>query len=268
MKLEVLGSIQDGGAPHLGCKCDICESTRENPGFQRLISSLLLKENDEEDSATYLIEATPDIRRQIDGNFLDGVFIPHANLGPIGGIEFFGEEGLEANMLTTYCNEDTEHYLMNNDPYRKMIDRGNLELQRFEDGEKQQLQGAEIEALSFEHPHLGHQATAYKIHGNGKTVFYLPDTNEWTKRQLEEIEEADIAIIDGTFWSDNEIDRYDEVPHPTIEESIVRFKNTDTDIYFTHMNHTNPVLRKDSSEREELEEAGFNVAVKGMEFDL
>ncbi|WEL19306.1 MBL fold metallo-hydrolase [Candidatus Nanohalococcus occultus] len=268
MILEVLGSVQDGGAPHLGCTCDVCEKTREDPSLPGLISSLLLKENDDEDSAKYLIEATPDIRLQITGEFLDGVFLPHAKLGPIGGFEFFGEEGLDANMLTTYCNSDVEHYLMNNDPYRRMVDRGNIEIQGFDDGDSVRLQGTQIKALTYEHPHLGHKATAYKIIGENKTVFYLPDTNEWTERQLKEIEEADIAIIDGTFWNEDEIDRYNEVPHPTIEESMVRFKNYDTEIYFTHLNHTNPALREDSDERKELEENGFGVAVMDMEFDL
>lgn len=268
MELEILGSVQDGGVPHLGCGCDICEATREDPSKPGLISSLLLKECEDGNCVRYLIEATPDIRLQVEWEFLDGVFIPHAKLGPLGGIEFFGEEGLDTTKLTTYCNEDVEHYLMNNDPYRRMVDRGNLELKRFDDGDTEKLQGVEIEAVSFEHPHLGHCATAYKIHGEEITVFYLPDTNEWTEEQLREIEEADIAIIDGTFWSEDEIDRYDEVPHPTIQRSMERFADHDTDIYFTHMNHTNPVLREESSERQELEENGFDIVEMGMEFDL
>lgn len=267
MKLEVLGSVQDGGAPHLGCNCDICEKTREDPSRPGLISSLLLKETDQEYPSRYLFEATPDIRLQIDGHRVDGVFIPHAKLGPLGGLEFFGEESLDTDMMTTYCNGDVEHHLMNNDPYRRMIDRGNLEIQSFDDGDEVELQGVTVEAITYEHPHLGHAATAYKLKGD-QTIFYLPDTNEWTEEQLREIEKADVAIIDGTFWNEDEIDRYDEVPHPTIQDSMERFADTDTDIYFTHLNHTNPALREESEERQKLEENGFGVVVMGMEFDL
>ncbi|MFB6245596.1 MAG: MBL fold metallo-hydrolase [Candidatus Nanohaloarchaea archaeon] len=266
MKVEVLGSAQDGGTPHLGCDCEFCERTREDPTIHGLISSIMIEKS--EGSGRYLVEATPNIMMQIGSKYVDGLFVPHARLGTLGGIEFFGEEGMDADNLAVYCNPDVKHHLMNNDPYRRLIDRGNISTMDFCDGDSEQIGDGSIKALTMDHPHLGHDTTAYRIRGSERTLFYLPDINDWTPAIKREIEDADLAIIDGTFWSRDEIDRYDEVPHPTVQDSMEEFSDLETEIYFTHLNHTNPLLLKDSEEREEVESRGFGVAERGMEFEL
>ncbi|MFB6145168.1 MAG: MBL fold metallo-hydrolase [Candidatus Nanohaloarchaea archaeon] len=268
MKVEVLGSVQDGGVPHLGCDCDLCESVRDDPEQSYSIASLLLKEDDEEDAIRYLIEATPDIRYQIRGKYLDGVFIPYAQIGNITGLLFLGEEGIDSRGINVYVNEHAENFLMQNDPFRRLIDRGNIEMESFEDGDEQRVQGGKVTAERYRHPMVKHNTTAYIIEGDSKTLFYLSDITEWNDDILERIQEADIAIIDGTFWSRDEIERFEEVPHPPIEESMGEMEGFETEIYFTHMNHTNPVLQEDSEERKELEGRGFKVAYEGLELDL
>ena len=74
--------------------------------------------------------------------------------------------------------------------------------------------------------------------------------------------------MDGTFWSEDEIGRFEEVPHPPIRRSIDQFDDFETDIYFTHLNHTNPVVRQDSDERKELRRKGFSVLDGGESFKI
>ena len=38
----VLGTAQDAGLPQIGCELDHCERARRDPGFERLVTSLLL----------------------------------------------------------------------------------------------------------------------------------------------------------------------------------------------------------------------------------
>ena len=269
MKVEVLGNVQDGGVPHLGCDCDVCKNARENPGEQKFVSSLLLKENEDENSARYLVEASPDIRMQLSGGeYIDGVFIPLATLGHLTGLQYFGPEGPDASDLSVYCCEEVEDFMMKNDPYRLLIDRDNLEMQSFSDGDKVDLQGGSVESRQFYHQHVNYSTTGYMIEGEDRKLFYLADITEFTEEIEACIEEADVALIDGTFWSEDEIGRYEEVPHPEIRRSLDQFEDLDTKIYFIHMNHTNPVLREASEEREELEERGFSVADQGHEFQL
>lgn len=265
----MLGKVQDGGVPHLGCQCDYCEQAREAPAqAPGLITALMLKETSDEDSIRYLVEATPDIRLQVTNEVLDGVFVPHAKLGHVSGLLFFGEEGMDADHLAVYCNEGTEHFLMTNDPYRMLVDRENIDIREFREGAEEELQGGTITAYEFDHPHLSDTTTGYFIEGEQSSLFYLPDVQEWTDRMKELIERADVAIIDGTFWSETEIDRYEEVPHPTIEHSMDEFADFDTEVYFTHLNHTNPALREDSEERAEMERRGFRVVDEGQVFEV
>ena len=268
MRVEVLGNVQDGGVPHLGCDCEICSKARDDPSEAKYVESILLKENNDENTARYLVNATPDIRQQVKWKYLDGIFVPHEGLGHITGLQFFGQEGPDISELSVFCCDDVEDYMMKNDPYRFLVDRNNLELHDFSDGETLELRGGEIESIQFHHPHLNHDTTAYMIHGEDKKLFYLADITDFNREIEEKVEEADIAIIDGTFWSEDEIGRFEEVPHPPIRRSLDEFADTDTKIYFTHLNHTNPALREDTEERSELESQGFHVAEQGMEFKL
>ena len=268
MKVEVLGNVQDGGVPHLGCDCEVCEEARNNPEKKRYVTSLMLKEDGSEDSIRYLIDATPDIRFQIKGDYLDGVFVPHSELGHITGLLYFGQEGIDASGIRVHGNQAVEDFLMKNDPFRYLLDRENIQTREFEDGDTEDIQGGEIEVREVEHSHIGGKTASYMIHGEEKKLYYLSDITEWSDEVIECIKEADIAIIDGTFWSRDEIDRFNEVPHPPIQESMDAMEGFGTDIYFTHINHTNPVLIEDSEERQELEDRGFNIVEQGMEFEI
>ncbi len=268
MKVEVLGNVQDGGVPHLGCNCDICEKARKDKDYQKYVSSLILKENDDKDSIRYLIDPTADIRFQIVGDYIDGIFASHGHLGHITGLLYFGRESLDATKLPVYCTEKTKDFIMKNDPYRLLIDRNNIEINEIEDGSEEEIQGGVIEARQVPHRHLSTDALSFMIEGEEKKLYYLSDIDEWTDKAVESVKEADIAIIDGTFWSRDEIDRYEDVPHPPIKETMEKMRDFDTDIYFTHLNHTNPALRENSDERKQMEEQGFGIVEQGQVFEI
>ncbi len=268
MKIEVLGNVQDGGVPHLGYETEINEEARKNPEKRKYVTSIILKEDGSEDSPRYLIDATPDIRFQIKAGYLDGIFVPHSQLGHITGLLYFGQEGVDTSGLPVYCNDAVKNFLMKNDPFRFLIDRENLSITEFNDGDIQEIQGGKIESREVPHSHISRNTTSYMIEGENKKLYYLPDINEFNEDAINSIKEADITIIDGTFWDEEEIDRYEEVPHPTIKQTMEQMKDFDTEIYFTHINHTNPVLIEDSRERREMEEKGFKIVEKGQEFEI
>ena len=268
MKIEILGSVQDGGVPHLGCECEVCKKARDDCSEQKYIGSLLVKENEKDNSVRYLIDVTPDVRHQIKGDYLDGVFVTNGHLGHINGLPFFGTESLDTDSLSLYCTDEMRHFIMNNDPYRLMVDRNQLEIHETNDREAVEIRGGEIEFRNVPHNYVNTDTTSFMIKGEDKKLYYLSDIDEWTDEAIASVEEADIAIVDGTFWSKKEIDRYEEVPHPTIQETMNKMEDFDTEIYFIHLNHTNPVLREDSEEREEVENRGFEIAEKGIELEL
>lgn len=268
MKIEILGNVQDGGVPHLGCSCEVCEAAREDANKQKYVGAMLVKENGEEDSIQYLIDASPDIRYQIKGEYLDGVFLSHGHLGHTGGILYFGTEALDTDGLAVHCTPEMRNFLMNNDPYRLLVDRGQIDIQEFDNEERINVQGGWIEPRHVLHRYVTTDTTSFMIKGDEKKLYYLSDIDEWTDDAKESVREADIAVVDGTFWSKEEIERYEEVPHPTIQDTMEEFEGDDVEIHFTHLNHTNPVLREESEERKEVEENGFGVVERGQVFEI
>ena len=63
-----------------------------------------------------------------------------------------------------------------------------------------------------------------------------------------------------------------EVPHPFVEETAKHMAglpdSVKSKIHFIHFNHTNPLLKKSSKEKDQVRAAGFNVAEEGMIFKL
>jgi hypothetical protein len=175
---------------------------------------------------------------------------------------------MEAEGVPIYCSEGIENFLMKNDPYRLMIDRENMVINTVEENEEVEVQGGSIEPKEVVHRGAYADTFSFMIHGEEKKLYYVSDLDKWNEKALDSVKEADIAIVDGCFWTKDEIDRFDEVPHPPIKETMEKMEDFDTEIIFTHLNHTNPALRENSEERAELEERGFKVAEKGMEIEL
>ena len=87
------------------------------------------------------------------------------------------------------------------------------------------------------------------------------------------ITEIDYAFIDGTFYKDGELERdMSNIPHPFVVESMEVLKNLSnkdkSKVYFIHLNHTNPLLQKNSLERKTVISKGFNYAKQGMTIRL
>jgi pyrroloquinoline quinone biosynthesis protein B len=268
LKIEVLGSVQDGGVPHLSCDCDVCKPARRDSEKVRYVHSIMLRENGDDDSVRYLIGASPDIRFQIKGDYIDGIFLSHNHLGDITGLLWLGQSSMNSSGVPVYCTEDIEDYMMKNDPFRLLIDRGNIDINNIEPDSGIKIQGGIVEPREVINRGDYADTLSFMITGEDKKLYYVTDLDEWTEDAVESVKEADIAIVDGCFWSSGEINRYEEVPHPTVENTIELMKDFDTEIYFTHMNHTNPILRENSEERKKVEENGFKVLEEGMEFTL
>ena len=96
----------------------------------------------------------------------------------------------------------------------------------------------------------------------------------WEKSIVDEIKQVDYAIIDATFYDSKEVNYRDisEIPHPFVTESMDLFDSIDirekNKIYFIHLNHTNPLINKDSDQYKLVRSKGYNVAEEGMKLKL
>lgn len=262
MEIRVAGRAQDAGVPHLGCRCEVCERARGDPAERMYASSLVL------DGAgdRHLVDATPDLRFQVPGDRLDGVFLTHAHLGHASGLLQFGTEALDADGLPVYCTDPVASFVEGNAPFRLLVERGQVDLVRTPPGEPVRVGDATVEPRAVEHRGIT-DTVAYLIEGD-RSVLYMSDLDAWTPDAIALVAAADVALIDGTFFRKDELDRHGDVPHPAIVDSMERIDPAATETYFTHLNHTNPVLRPGSEARRAVRDRGFGIARRGATFEV
>ena len=282
--LKVLGTIQDGGIPHMGCSKECCSNYFLSKKSRIGVSSLgvsNLKHN-----TNYIIDATPNINFQlIDliGNAdpskkLNGIFLTHAHMGHYAGLLNFGRESLNSKNIPLYLMPKFYNFILNNGPWNQLVELNNIKLNKIYNGEKVILHN-NLSFTPIQVPHRDEysETVGYVIEGTHKKALYIPDIDKWAKWEVsivEMIKNVDYAFLDGTFFDEKEINNRDisEIPHPFIIESLKLFKELDesekSKVYFIHLNHTNPVLNSESSEYKKVISAGFNIAKTGMEFFL
>lgn len=283
--VTVLGTVQDGGSPHMGCKNSCCKDLFLNPDPERKVVSLGVV--DYNHGKQYLFEASPDFTTQVeylnnqkDNNFgvlPDGIFLTHAHIGHYTGLMFLGREALGADSVPVFAMPKMKRFLETNGPWNQLVDLGNIELNELQNDSTVQLsEWLKVIPMLVPHRDEYSEAVGFKIIGPNKTLLFIPDINKWSlweKDIVAEIEKVDYALIDATFFADGEIDRdMAAVPHPFVEESMELFKNMHPHdkqkVIFIHFNHTNPLINPTSEEAFFVRDHGFDVATFGMEIAL
>jgi pyrroloquinoline quinone biosynthesis protein B len=263
MQIEVLGIAQDGGVPHVGCDCKRCRAARVDPTAQRYAASLLVMTG----GAHYLVDATPDLWFQVPLAPPDGVFLTHEHFGHVGGLGHFGTEGVAAEALPVYCTPALAEYLTGSGPGAQFVENGNLSFVPQASGETIALSDGAVTAHAVRHRTEWAPTVAFQFEGD-RSLLYLPDLDRWTRDALELVDAVDVAFVDGTFFTESEVDRYEAVPHPTISNSMDALADVETDVRFLHLNHTNPALDPESDARKHVEAAGFRIAERADTVDL
>ena len=103
--LVILGTLQDGGSPHIGCEKDCCKKIDAN---KKIVSLGLI---DQASKKKFIIEATPDITSQIKilneyagtSNPIDGILLSHAHIGHYSGLMYLGKEANNAKNIPVYA---------------------------------------------------------------------------------------------------------------------------------------------------------------------
>jgi pyrroloquinoline quinone biosynthesis protein B len=287
----VLGAAQDGGMPQLACECERCAGARSDPARAERVVSLLLV--DPRDGRRWLFEATPDLARQVqaaEGHgaqrvgtgsrpaLFDGVFVTHAHTGHYSGLLQLGREGYGTETTTLYGTPRLLNFLRTHGPWSLLFEAQHLVGQSLAPGERVQLApDLCVTALAVPHRDEFSDTVAFRIDGPARSMLFLPDVDKWERweRSVEqEIAQVDYALLDGTFYSGDEIPGrdMDEIPHPFILESMQRFAHLDGEqrakVFFTHLNHSNPVHDPKSQESRAVNTAGMGVARRGAIFRL
>lgn len=282
----ILGTVQDGGSPHAGCKKDCCKKLFENPDPARKVVSLGII--DPENKKSFLFEATPDLPAQMkqlknlssfaEKETPDGIFLTHAHIGHYAGLMFLGKEAMSSNKTPVYAMPRMKDFLEQNGPWQQLVTLNNISLQPLQDSVSAQLT-SNITVMPFTVPHRDEysETVGYTISGENKTALFIPDIDKWEKWEtdiISAIAKVDYAFIDATFYDGEELNNRDisQIPHPFVIESMAKFEklsSTEKDkIYFIHFNHTNPLLNPKSEQAKTVIANGFHIAHYGMVLGL
>jgi pyrroloquinoline quinone biosynthesis protein B len=270
-----------------------------------------------------VVDASPDIREQLDRylpplglSSIRAVFITHGHVGHYWGLPLLGKEGPDLKGVTVYAPVDVVNMLMATPAISLMESWKNIRMEAMcpgrqgeaggqgeqcgqgEPGGQDELGGhgrraepVRIGDLSIEGFYVPHrqeltQTVGFWLRGPERTLIYIPDIDRWTPEVVALVRSADLALLDGTFFSADELGgtrKMGEIPHPPISESLRVFADLDPwhggrdghvdsgrgrghawpIIYFTHLNHTNPA-GLDGPERDAVRRAGMDIAFDGM----
>lgn len=287
----VLGTVQDAGLPQVGCYSQRCDAGRElhAAGAGRYVSSLALVAPGRE--RFYLVDATPDITRQIDlirdpafrrraveRRPFDGIFLTHAHIGHYAGLAVLGNEGLGIRDTPVYCTQAMADFLSSNQPWAFMVDQGRIVPTPLATDRWHRLdEGLEVALWQVPHRDEFADTVAFVFRGPRASLLFLPDINDWRhwdRDAVEAVSSVDMALLDGSFWSLDELPgrSIDEVPHPLMRSSMDLFQPVvdrgEGRLVFTHLNNSNPALDEGGPQQAELARRGFELAREGMRFDL
>ncbi|MBN9799198.1 pyrroloquinoline quinone biosynthesis protein PqqB [Pseudonocardia sp. UM4_GMWB1] len=304
MRIRVLGAAAGGGFPQWNCGCPGCRAVRDGtrPTAPRTQSSIAVSPDGER---WWLVNASPDVRTQLADSPalhptgdrttpLHGVLLTDAEIDHTLGLVLL-REGRGVHVHATAATERT---LRTGTGLLTTLERFcPVTWTEVVPGAEHDLGGLVYRA--FDAPTAKHDRFAPPpagsgtgTDGTGRVVGYrftdpatgrfavhLPGVQELTPAVLAEIDGADLLLVDGTTWFDDEMVRLGLAaktahdmghlhvggPGGSLERlGGLRVGRT----VYVHINNTNPMLLDDSDERAEVEKAGALVGYDGLELEV
>ncbi len=311
MKIKILGSAAGGGFPQWNCACRNCSRLRSGKIHAKTRTQTQIAFTPD-DRIWFLIGASPDLRAQIlstpelspnpgapGSTPIGGVFLPSADVDAVMGLLHLREFQSFFVFATAavQCVLKTENRLF------KVLERGDSPVQwqvlsntgrlgchlsespgetptfvcntismggLFPDYASEEF----LRAAAPEDATLG-----FLIEQGEKKLFVATslsgDNSEWRKLAAS----ADVSLIDGTFWSDDELMRTGRTGKTAREIGHLPLSGPDGLLaqfpaeakgrkILIHINNTNPVLDEDSPEHRAVLDAGFEIAYDGLTISL
>jgi len=274
----LLGVAQDGGRPQAGCQKNCCKNVSASETAFPV--ALGIVDND----TLHLIDVSRSLAHQlqiVNTNSIGHVFLTHAHFGHVDGLGLFGKETMNLRDVPLHLSASMYDVLVATPHWKLLLDHGIFSPQVFSH-DVPILISTTLSLTPILVPHRAELSDthAFLVKSGGSTILYLPDHDSWQqtlgqhdiRSWLAELE-VDVAIIDGTFWSLDELQHRNqtEVPHPPVSETIAMLgekREGDPDIVFIHLNHTNPVYDSESEEALEVRRLGWEIGHQGQRFSL
>ncbi|MGH7727362.1 MAG: pyrroloquinoline quinone biosynthesis protein PqqB [Vulcanimicrobiaceae bacterium] len=296
MIVRVLGSAAGGGVPQWNCACRNCAAARAGRAPARTESGFAVSADG---TNWWLINASGDLAQQFArtaalwpsttrGTPLAGILLTDANVDHIGGFAVMrqgGECGFEV-----YSSAPVRA-LAGEQPMLRPFLAAPHRWESVPAGGAVTL-GRELRATAIAVPGLlpgyaGRAADPEAVYAwaiederRGGRVLFAPIFAALGRELLAQIGRSPLALVDGTFWSDDELasvgvaKRASDLGHLPIGgdlgslRALAPLAAAGTRVVYAHLNNTNPALRPESAAAEALAAAGIALAADGDEWML
>ena len=281
IRIHILGSAAGGGLPQWNCACANCAAARAGKIAPQTQSSIAISSESEDKRQWFLINASPDLPRQIE-NMLE--LQPHRDSprnSPIGAVFLTNADIDHALGLLLLRQDETPLVVYATNETRTALAWIDRVLARFRGIEWRKI-SADFQSLSgslgFRAIQLpGSVAYQFRDDSSGATALFAPIVAELTEQLRNAVDASAVILFDGTFWTDGELATVRpgartsrQMNHLPISDGSLDFlrQSPARRKIFTHINNTNPILRPGSRERAQVEQAGIVIARDGLEIVL
>lgn len=306
MNFKLLGTAAGGGFPQWNCACNLCTLCRSLPEIVKPRLQLQAAFSTDENK-WFLINASPDLRSQIEANIelqpsalngkrntpIQGIILTSADLDQVLGLLLLRE----FQPLTVYSTRLIRRTLEANSFFR-MLERVPNQLtwveihpgEAFTLGDKATctpipLSGSlpyyaqefGTDKVAAEEP--GQALLGLLFESDGRRLAYTPSVPEVTDALKNMYDSCDVILVDGTFWSNAELNRIHSgtplarsighVPMSGEDGTIALLAGVSVrQRIFVHINNTNPALDPRSAECKFVSDAGWQIGHDGWQLNL
>jgi pyrroloquinoline quinone biosynthesis protein B len=294
---RILGSAAGGGVPQWNCACTNCGAARTGRAPRRTQSGAALST----DGVRWLLlNCSPDIAWQIEAfaplqprdvrdSPIAGMLFTDANVDHLGGLATLRQHGKHRFILRS--STTTREIAVSQPafspfasaPYRWIDVPFDAPC---EPADTDDLVGNHIEVRALPVPGttpgyagrrtLSDAVVAYEIGDRDATprLLFAPVFAAIDDALFEAIARADVAVLDGSFYGDDELIANGLMDKPArslghqpvggVDGTLARLGGLCTRVVFTHLNNSNPMLDPTSQAALRVKEAGAEIAYDGM----
>jgi pyrroloquinoline quinone biosynthesis protein B len=296
MRVKILGSGAGGAFPQWNCGCSNCRRLRSGTFHGSARSQAQVAVSGDGD-AWFLLNASPDLRYQIEAtpelhprdagrnSPVRGVMLSGADLDLCLGLLLLREW----HSLQVYSTAGVHAAITGGNRFFSTLERmpGQVNWHEVDQGVEHPMRFSLLPlggnypswvASSTEWP-AEQAVSAIRIETASHKLAYLPGLPRVTPQLVETLSACDVLLIDGTFWSEDELiqvepnaRRASEIGHLPMSgpggtlEALSDLR--DVRRIYIHINNTNPALDESGPEYRAIREAGWELAFDGMEIGL
>lgn len=311
MLIKILGSAAGGGFPQWNCACHNCSALRAGTLRSKARAQTQIAFSPMA-GVWFLVGASPDLRAQIVAtpdlspspempghSPIAGVFLPSADVDAVMGLLHLRE----FQNFFIFATLTVQRILRNENRIFGVLDRAHPPVQWQTLSSNRRI-GCHLSEYPGDAPTffystipLGQNypdyasenlrqssspedaSVGFLMEQGNKSLFIAPtlsgQRSEWAKPAAS----ANVALLDGAFWSDEELLATGRTSKTAREMGHLPLSGTDGLLaqypkdaqgrkILIHINNTNPILDENSDEHQAVVEAGFEIAYDGLTIEL